>query len=60
MPDDPSDATGIVSHRHTLHLPKAKMNGQGVVLRPSGEIRHELMVEEIKDGNSPPKDEEKS
>jgi len=46
---------------NTLSLPKAKMNGTGVVKKPDGQVRHEQMIEEIQnpevkendDGNKP-------
>lgn len=43
MPDEP---TAVVRQREILHLPKAKLNGTGVVKRPDGEVRHEDMMRE--------------
>lgn len=44
----------IVPKRETLHLPpKAKLNGSGVVRRPSGEVRMEQVVEELQNPAPP-------
>ena len=38
----------VAPTRPILHLPKAKLNGTGVVKRPDGEVRMEQVVEELK------------
>lgn len=43
MPDE----SAVVKQREILHLPKARLNGTGVVKAPSGEVRHSDMLEEI-------------
>jgi len=51
MPDD--DTAPTVIQRPILHLPRAKLNGIGVVKRPSGEVRMEEVVEEMKNPQPP-------
>lgn len=50
----PDDTAPTVIQRPILHLPpKAKLNGTGVVVKPSGEVRMDDVVEELKNPPSP-------
>lgn len=50
MPDEPVTQQ---PQRPILHLPKAKLNGAGVVMRPSGEVRMQDVIEEHKNPEPP-------
>lgn len=44
----PDENTPVVTVRPILHLPKAKLNGVGVVKLPTGEVRMQEVIEELK------------